>query len=139
MGFLSNWFKRKRIVTLHDPVFGYITWEQGIWTFLPEKLTEGFMIEIDAPQTGPTEFQRAFFTRLRPALPEYEQRARDYIARQAEKDVDPAQLTIYAVQIENDEETAHEAFLMELADAEASVVHWVAFRAGQPEEYGCDD
>lgn len=139
MGFLSNWFKRERIVTLHDPVFGYITWEHGIWTFLPEKLTEGFMIEIDAPQTGPTELQRSFFTRLRPALPEYEKRARDYIATKAEPGVIPSELTLYAVQIQNDDETRQEAFLLELADAEASVVHWVAFRSGQPEEYGVED
>ena len=139
MGLLSRFFKKKTVIELPDPVFGRITYDQGIWTFLPTKPDDGFMIGVDAPEAGPTERQRAFFSRLRSDLAEYERRARDYMSSRVEPSVMVSELSIYAVQIEDDEATRRGEFTLEMSDDDASIVHRVSFRAGEPMDYGFDD
>jgi hypothetical protein len=120
-------------------VFGLITFEQGIWTFLPKKPEDGFMIGVDAPEAGPTERQRAFFCQVRSELAEYERRARDYMASRVEPSVTVSQLSTYAVQLDDDEATQRGEFTLEMSDDDAFIVHRVSFRAGQPIDYGFDD
>jgi len=122
-----------------DPVFGRITCDQGIWTFLPQRPEDGFMIGVDAPEAGPSDAQRAFFSRVRSELPEYERRARDYMASRVEPSVVVSRLSTYSVQIGDEEATRREEFVLELSDQDAFVVHRVSFRAGQPLDYGFDD
>jgi hypothetical protein len=139
MSIFGNLFKKKPVIELQDPVFGLITYIQGIWTFLPTKTEDGFMIVVDGPETGPSDQQRSFFKQLRSGLPEYERRARDYMKSRVEQSVDVSQLSTYAVQLGDDEETRAEEFLLELSDKDAFIIHRVSFRAGQAVDYGFDD
>jgi len=139
MSLFTNLFKKKPAIALRDPVFGLITYDQGIWTFLPKESEDGFMIGVDAPDAGPTEWQRAFFSRVRSELAEYERRARDYMASRVEPSVTVSQLSTYSVQIDDDDATQREEFVLELSDDDAFIVHRVSFRAGQPIDYGFDD
>lgn len=138
MGLFSKLFK-KPIIELRDPVFGLITFDQGIWTFLPTKPEDGFMIGVDAPEAAPTEQQRAFFNLLRSEFAEYERLARDYMTSRVEPSVIVSQLSTYAVQIDDDEATQRGEFTLEMSDDDAFIVHRVSFRAGQPIDYGFDD
>lgn len=124
---------------LDDPVFGRIAFDQGIWTFIPSLLTVGFMVTIDAPETGPTTEQRALFQEIRSILMRFEERARDYMRPRVEMGLDVSRLSTYSIGIGNVEETAHQEFVLELSDSEAIVIHRVAFRTGEPVDYGFDD
>ncbi len=139
MGLFSKLFKKKSVVELRDPVFGLITYNNGIWTFLPTKPEDAFMIGVDASEAGPTAQQRAFFCQLRSELAEYERRARDYMASRVEPSVIVSKLSTYAVQIDDDDATHRGEFTLEMSDDDAFIVHRVSFRAGQPIDYGFDD
>lgn len=97
------------------------------------------MIGVDAPETGPTEQQRAFFSKVRAELPTYERRARDYMASRVEQSVVVSRLSTYSVQLDDDEATQREEFTLELSDEDAFIVHRVSFRGEQPIDYGFDD
>ena len=139
MGIFANLFKKKPVIELRDPVFGLLTYDQGIWTFLPTKPEGGFMIGVDAPEAGPTERQRAFFNQVRSELADYERRARDYLTPRVEPSVTVSRLSTYSVQIGDDVATQRGEFVLELSDDDAFAVHRVSFSEGQPFEYGCDD
>lgn len=139
MSILDRLFKKKSVIELNDPVFGRITFDQGIWTFIPSPPTEGFMITIDAPETGPTAEQRVFFQELRSQLTDHEQRARDYMRSRVDDGVDVSRLSIYSVEIGSPEETVRREFVLELSDSEAIMIHRVSFRAREPVDYGFDD
>jgi len=139
MGLFGNLFNKKPVLALQDPVFGPVTYDQGIWTFLPKKPEDGFMIGIDAPASGPSNQQRLFFGRVRSELLAFERRARDYMRSRVEASVDVSRLSTYSVQVGSDEETQREEFVLELSDQDAFVVHRVSFQAGQPTDYGFDD
>lgn len=138
MSILDRLFKKKPIIELDDPVFGHITFDQGIWTFLPTKPENGYMIGVDAPATGPSEQQRSFFGQVRSALPEYERHARDYMKSRVDQSVNVSRLSTYSVQVGDEEETRRKAFVLELSDEDAFIVHRVCFSAGQPVDYGFD-
>src|SRR4051812_1731879 len=138
MGLFSSVFKKKQVIEVQDPVFGLITYDQGIWTFLPKKPDDGFMIGVDAPEVGPSDQQRSLFRHVRSELSEYERRARDYITSRVEKSIDVSRLSTYSVQIGNDEETDREEFVLEISDQDAVIVHRVSFTAGQPIDYVFD-
>lgn len=139
MGWFNRLFKKKPQVELQDPVFGLIRYDRGIWTFLPTKPEDGFMIGVDAPNTGPSEQQRAFFSQLSLKLSDYECRARDYMASRVEPSLAVSKLSTYSVQIEADAATQRGEFTLEMSDDDAFIVHRVSFRAGQPIDYGFDD
>ena len=139
MSLFSSLFKKKPVIALQDPVFGLITYDKGIWTFLPKKPEDGFMTGVDAPEAGPSDQQRSFFSRVHSELSEYERRARDYMTSRVEQSVVVSRLSTYSVQIGDEEETRREEFVLELSDEDAFVVHRVSFRAGQPVDYGFDD
>jgi hypothetical protein len=139
MSILDRLFKKKPAIELDDPVFGHITLHQGIWTFLPTRPEDGFMIGVAAPEAGPSDQQRSLFSRVRSELPEYERHARDYMKSRVDPSVDVSRLSTYSVQVGDDEETRRDAFVLELSDEEALIVHRVSFTAGQPIRYGFDD
>lgn len=139
MGWFTKLFQKKPVVELRDPAFGLITFARGIWTFLPTKGEDGFMIGVDAPETGPTERQRVFFCQVLSELAEYERHARDYMASRVQSSVIVSQLSTYSVQIEDDDATLRGEFTLEMSDDDALIVHRVSFRNGQPIDYGFDD
>ncbi len=139
MGLFDILFKRKPAVELQDPAFGTLSFAQGIWAYVPKTPDGGFMVTVNAPETGPTKRQRDFFQRIRSSLPDVEHRARDFIRPRVDESVDATRLSIYSVEIGSDDETARQQFVLELSDEDAIVVHRVLFRAGEPVDYGCDD
>ena len=139
MGLFNNLFKKGPTIELQDPAFGLINYDQGSWTFLPKRPEDGFMIGVDAPEAGPSEQQRVFFSRVRSELAEYERRARDYMTTRVDQSVTVSRLATYSVEIDDDDATRREEFVLELSDEDAFVVHRVSFREGQPFEYGFDD
>ena len=139
MSILDRLFKKKPAIELDDPVFRHITFDRGIWTFLPTKPEDGFMIGVDAPEAGPSDQQRSLFSQVRSELPEYERRARDYMKSRVDHSVDVSRLSTYSVQVGNDDETRREEFVLELSDEDAFIVHRVSFAGGQPVDYGFDD
>lgn len=139
MSIIDRLFKKKPAIALDDPVFGYLTFDQGIWTFLPTKPEHGFMIGVVASEVGPSDLQRSFFSRVRSDLPEYERRARGYMQSRVDQSVDVSRLSAYSVQVGDEEETRREEFVLELSDEDAFIVHRVSFTAAQPVDYGFDD
>jgi len=139
MSILDRLFKKKPAIELGDPVFGRISFDKGIWTFIPIPPTEGFMITIDAPEAGPTQEQRTFFEQVRSRLSEFEQRARDYMRSRVDDGVDVSRLSTYSVEIGSAEDTERREFVLELSDSDAIVIHRVSFRGDEAVEYGFDD
>jgi hypothetical protein len=138
MSFLSSLFKKKPEIAADDPVFGHITHEQGVWTFVPNPPTGVFMITVAAPESGPSQLQRDFFQKLRASLSEFEQRARDFMRSRVESGVEVYRLSVYSIEIGSEEETRQERFVLEMSDEEAIVVHRVTFSGSEPADYGYD-
>jgi len=139
MSLFSRLFKEKPAIELHDSVFGHITFERGIWAYLPNPPTEGFMITIDAPESGPAEEQRVLFQQIRERLAEFEQRARDVMQSRVDEEIDVGQLATYSVEIGASDETARRGFVLELSDPDAIVIHRVTFRGDEAVYDGFDD
>jgi hypothetical protein len=139
MSILDRLFKMKPSIELDDPVFRHITLDRGIWTFIPNPPTEGFMITVDAPDTGPTPEQRELFQQIRSQLGEFEQRARDYMRTRVDDGIDVSKLSTYSVAIGSVEDTGRREFVLELSDSDAIIIHCVAFRADEAVDYGFDD
>src|SRR4051794_40654436 len=127
MSIFGSLFKKNPVVSADDPVFGRITFEQGIWTFIPNPPTEGFMITVDAPESGPSQLQRDFFQKIRVSLSEFEQRARDFMRSRVDPGVDVSRLSVYSVEVGRDVESRQQRFVLEMSDAEAIVIHRVSF------------
>jgi len=139
MSFFGDLFKKKPPVEVHDPAFGCLSFTNGMWSFIPTTPGTGFMITVDAQEAGPTEGQRDLFQRIRSSLPKFECQARDFVQLRLGQTVDATQLSVYSVAIGNDDETAGQQFVLELSDDDATVVHRIRFRAGEPVDYGFDD
>ena len=139
MSLFGSLFKKKPVVAADDPVFGHITFEQGIWTFIPNPPTEGFMITVDAPESGPSQLQRDFFQKVRASLPDFEQRARDFMRSRVDAGVEVSSHSVYSVEIGSDDESRQQRFVLEMCDAEAIVIHRVSFSGSEPVDYGYDD
>ena len=129
MSIFGSLFKKKPVIAADDPVFGHITFEQAIWTFIPNPPTEGFMITVDAPESGPSQLQRDFFQKVRASLPDFEQRARDCMRSRADAGVEVSSLSVYSVEIGCDDESRQQRF----------VFHRVSFSGSEPVDYGYDD
>lgn len=139
MSIFRSLFKKKPSIEADDPVFGHITFERGIWTFIPSPPTEGFMINVDAPETGPSQLQRDFFQKIRSRLSDFGQLARDYMLSRVDEGVDLSHLSVYSVEIGSDDESRRESFVLEMSDDEAIVIHRVSFSGGTAVDYGYDD
>jgi len=139
MRLFGRLFRKKPLVEAHDPVFGRITFEHGLWTFIPAPHAEGFMIAVDAPESGPSQSQREFFQAVRANLSAFEQRAREFIRSRADSSVDACALAVYSVEVGSDDEVKQARFVLEMSDAAAVVVHRVSFVGDEPVSYGYDD
>lgn len=139
MSIFGRLFKKKSVIAVDDPVFGYVTFEQAIWTFVPNPPTEGFMITVDAPETGPSQLQRDFFQMIRASLPECERVAREFMRSRVDAGVEVSSLSVYSVEIGSDDETRQAGFVLEMCDAEALVIHRVSFSGSEAVDYGYDD
>jgi len=138
MSIFGSLFKKKPVIAADDPVFGRITFEQGIWTFIPNPPTEGFMITVDALESGPSQLQRDFFQKVRTSLPDFEQRARDFMRSRVDPGVEVSSLSVYSVEIGSDDGSRQQRFVLEMCDAEAIVIHRVSFSGSEPVDYGYD-
>ena len=138
MSLFDALFKKKPVVAADDPVFGHITCDQGIWTFIPNPPTEGFMITVDAPESGPSQLQRDLFQMVRASLSDFEQCARDFMRSRVDAGVEVSSLSLYAVEIGCDEESRQQRFVLEMCDAEAILIHRVSFSGIEPVDYGYD-
>ena len=139
MSIFGSLFKKKPVIAADDPVFGHITFEQGIWTFTPNPPTEGFMITVDAPESGPSQLQRDFFQKVRASLPDLERRARDFMRSRVDPGIEGSSLSAYSVEVGSDDESRQQRFVLEMSDADAIVIHRVSFSSGEPVDYGYDD
>jgi len=131
-------FRRSHIHTLNDPVFGAIQFERGFWASLPNA-REGWSVIIEAPPSGPSDEQRAFFRFLKEQLQEIREKVTAFIKEQTGAPQSVHTLQVYAIEVGNDEDCRAKRFAMELADAHAETIHRVRFEHGEPQEYSCDD
>ncbi|MBM4003942.1 MAG: hypothetical protein FJ295_11755 [Planctomycetes bacterium] len=138
-GNLFRLFKPKPRTAANDSVFGHIEFEQGIWMSIPHSRTAGFMVSVDASDSGPSQLQRDFFQQIRDNLSEFEQRARDFMRSRVEPGVEVSSLSIYSVEIGADDATRQQRFVLEMSDTDEIEVHRVEFLGGFAVEYGCDD
>jgi hypothetical protein len=139
MSLLDHLFKKNPVLEMSDPVFGRITFDQSIWAFTPHPPTEGFMITIDAPETGPVQEQRKLFQHVRSHLGEFEQCAKEYMRSRVDDGVEVPALTTYSVEIGSAADTARREFVLELSDSDAIIIHRVTFCGTEPVDYGFDD
>ena len=139
MSIFGSLFKKKPVVAADDTVFGHITFEQGIWTFIPNPPTEGFMITVDAPESGPSQLQRDFFQKVRAGLSDFEQRARAFMRSRVDPGVEVSSLSFYSVEFGSDDESMQQRFVLEMSDAEANIIHRVSFCGSEAVDYGYDD
>jgi hypothetical protein len=139
MNLFEKWLNKRPAVEADDAVFGHITYEHGIWTFVPKSPAEGFMIMVDAPESGPSEAQRGVFLKIRVSLSDFERRARDYLQSRVDPGIDVSRLSVYSVEIGNDDESLRESFVLEMTDEDASIIHRVTFAGCEPVGYEFDD
>lgn len=139
MSLFRKLFGKKDVLRLADPAFGELTYDRGGWTHIPESRAGGFMISVEAPETGPSDAQRLFLERLRQCLPSLVQSAKDFIALDTDDKIDVGCLVIYSLGIGTDAEIEAERFVIELTDNDEIEVHRVSFEAGKPTLYSCDD
>ena len=131
-------FRRSQIHPLNDPTLHAIQFERGFWASLPNA-RDGWSVIIEAPPSGPSDEQRAFFRLLKEQLQEIREKATAFIKEQTGAPQSVNTLQVYAIEIGNDEDCSAERFAMELADANAETIHRVRFEGGEPKEYSCDD
>lgn len=139
MNIFSRLFKKKPVVEIADPVFGNLSYENGVWIYSPKSATEGFMITVDAPESGPTESQRGLFKRIHSNLPELEQRARDYLRPHVDIGVDVSDLSIYSVEIGPETQDPNDNFVLEMSDEDAAIIHRIRFSGKDTVDYELDD
>jgi len=123
---------------IEDTVFGRIEFGLGGWTRLPKEESNGFIVIIVAPESGPTDCQRDFYKKLSLSLDETIADAKRLVQVSA-ADVDVGALSLYSVEIGPDAELASDDFVIELSDKDQNQIHVVNFVNGKPSVYGCDD
>jgi len=93
---------------------------------------------VDALESGPSQLQRDFFQKVRTSLPDFEQRARDFMRSRVDPGVEVSSLSVYSVEIGSDDGSRQQRFVLEMCDAEAIVIHRVSFSGSEPVDYGYD-
>jgi hypothetical protein len=132
-------FKSKTKVTLHDPVFGLIEWDSGIWTALPVEPESGHMTGVVASAQGPSDQQRQFYLELKSSLPELVKKSLGFMSTQATFKVDVSRLELYGVGIGSNEECVKGDFDLEFSDSEAKTIYCVFFENHEPAQCGWED
>lgn len=131
-------FTRNALTVIDDPVFGRITFESGLWSFIPQSEGDGHMVVIDAPETGPSPQQRDFYLKISRDLAGWENKARDYMQQRFPSNATVRTLATYAVIVGSEDETRSGTFTLELSDDEASEIHRVTFGGESPVSYEMD-
>lgn len=140
MSIFSKIFGRKEPPTRIDPVFGIIKFENALWSHIPPQREAGFMVIIDAPESGgPSDSQRGFFQKINTELSIWIGRARQHDKEKSEAGFDVIALDVYSVIIGNEQDTLANQFTIELCDENAFKIHGVRFKGSVPVEYYCDD
>lgn len=139
MGLLTRFLRGKHTPIRDDPDFGPITYHRGIWTHVPDREDFGYMISVCASKAGPSDNQRAFLRNTRDKLAQLELAAKEFINSETRGEVDAAALSVYSLEIGDDEDVAADRFVLELSDADQNLIHRVTFHARQPFAYTCDD
>jgi hypothetical protein len=139
MSIFNRLFRKKAVHSVDDPVFGRITFDHGIWSFIPSSTGGDYMITVVAPESGPSDEQRIFFGRIRPQVADFEERARAFIQSETTGEVDVSILSTYGIDIGDSAETEDGRFTLELSDPNAWVIHRVEFCGDSPILYGFDD
>lgn len=122
-----------------DPVFGLLTFRNGLWITATELSQSGWFTSVDAPLSGPSETQRRLLQKIRANFEVLRGQSLDFIGTHAFASIDVATLSIYSTEIGTDAECADGKFTLEYADEQADLVHRVTFERGAPTVYGCDD
>lgn len=123
----------------HDPIFGTLIYEDGIWSHVPRRPGDGMMIHVEVPAIGPSKQQREFYQFLLPTLPSLEAVARDFIRQQIIEATDFSTLSIYAIEMRADASVQNQRFVLELTDENEVLIHRVAFESTTPIHYTYDD
>jgi hypothetical protein len=139
MSLIRRLFRRKDARSILDPVFGHLTYDHGVWTHVPKSREEGFMVTVAAPASGPSHAHRLLLERVGQTLPTLEQKAREFIRNVGLSESDVTRLSVYSLEMGTEAETQSGRFVLELSDADASVIHRVSFRDGAPAHYTHDD
>lgn len=135
-------FKKTAKPILVDAVFGRIEFSPShgidMWCHIPAE-TSDHMIIVDAPLSGPSQAQRAFYSGLQAHLAQREAECKAFISKHPNPPENLSTMTIYSIEVGLENEIASGQFVIELSDAEADIIHRVEFRNGQPETYVSDD
>lgn len=139
MGMFSWLFKKKDVLQIADPVFGFVRFDGWGWNKDSDGSKPDFGIWIDAPASGPTDTQKVFYQRLQARLPFIKEKAIEFVRSVEYHAPDIDDLSIYSIEIQDDEKTKKEHFLVELTDATQVVIHRVSFEGNEPVDYSHDD
>ena len=139
MNWFSKLFSPDPRKTREDQTFGHLEYEGGMW-INPKGLNgEGPMIVIYALIEGPSQQQRDFYLQLQPRLDGLCDAARAFLKISGMLDFNPANLSLYSIEIPENEVIANDAFLLEFTDEEANTVFGVGFEKGIPKTSHADD
>lgn len=128
-------------LVIQDPVFGAMTFDNGIWTALPKSNLECMTIVI-SESSGPTGIQRELFRQIQKRADSLIDYAREFVDRQVGKiddSINTSRLTVYAIVVGDDPESERSEFTLEFSDADAYVIHCVEFRDWSPTRYWIED
>ena len=135
MGILNTFFKRK--ITKNNNVFGKLEYERGVWVHMPADLHRGFMVTVCADKNGPSEAQELFFNHIVRNIEKYEKKAKEFILTSKYLD-HTDNLSIYSINIGNDDETLNHLFYLEMSDKKAEEIHIITFQDNIPKTYSVE-
>ena len=139
MNLFKSLLGRKEPLRISDPVFGDLTREHDLWIQTLKQSGPGYMVIVDAPESGPSLTQQAFFKEVASTLPHMERDAIEFARLHAGEETDMSALSIYALEIGPDSEVDARKFVMELAGPDQVLIHRVSFEAGKPTHITHDD
>lgn len=122
-----------------DEVFGRVEYEGGLWTHMPSPNTQSPMVIISALAEGPSAGQRAFYLQLQSRMNTLCEDARLFLSTEGVCDFNPSGLSLYSVEIPEDDVLASDSFVLELTDGDANMVYGVSFEHGKPKRTYTDD
>ena len=135
---ISKLFRKSPVQTLSDPVFGSLERQGDSWVAIPSDPENGFMVIVEAGDSGPSIRQQRFFERTVANLTRHEAEAKSFIGPQ-NAELDLRSLEIYALVIGFEEELERGEFVIELSDKDAHEIHGIYFKWLIPSQYGIDD
>lgn len=139
MSIFANLLKKKKQIVLSDPVFGEISFNKDMWTYIPPPNVDEPMIIIEAPEEGPSEEQRKYYINLKQRTSSIVSEAINFIKKEHISNLDLNKLGLYSIIIGSLTEIEKNMFVIELSDDKAEDIHRVEFENNQPIRYVVDD